>query len=51
MEGDKMSAGGGGLIQMILSRAIGRHLSSAPQPLPDPLTVIFTLYPDVVTEW
>ena len=29
MEGDKMSAGGGGLIQMILSRAIGRHLSSA----------------------
>ena len=48
MEGDKMSAGGGGLIQMILSRAIGRHLSSA---APDPLTVIFTLYPDVVTEW
>ena len=29
MEGDNMSAGGGGLIQMILSRAIGRHLSSA----------------------
>lgn len=28
-----MSARGGGLIQMILSRAIGRHLSSGRQPL------------------